>query len=747
VNPAGNPYLLWHSFCCFFMFQYAPWSQLRKVTQRMTIHLTLMLAVLLGSGFLLAKLGQRLHLPSVTGYIAAGVLLGPVGLNFANAALLAGRLEHFTEMALMLIAFGIGEHLEIKRLAPVLRTVRLVGMGETLGAYLLTAAGCLGVAVWVGAGGEQWRLINYVMAALLLGAVCVATAPAATLHVLRELKASGALSTILMAVVAVNNGLSIMVFGISVSLVHQLGGDGINLLALAKVMAEIVASLLLGAATGWVMDLTVHRLESESEMLTLGLALLLLCGESARMLNLSPLLAGMAAGFVIVNRDRRDVRVFRTINAFEPPIYVLFFTLAGTHLEPGALIASGWVGLTYFAMRTLGKLLGARVGARLAGASPAVADNIGPALLCQAGVAIGLVFLIQNDSSLAIYAGLVTPVVLTGVVLSELIGPASTRLAVTRAGESASVHRLQMASTGAGSPDGDTAPSMEAIWQGRCFATPVKPNGVVIFGTGHHDTLTQLSRMAVLLAYHYQAEPVAVRVLAADAPSNGQDPHSRAHYLLASARSEVGRLGGNLKTVSIEADGVSEGLLEIADQHRTHALLLGHPKEKSPQKFQQIFEKTFRRATCPVIIAHLENFTRIGRILVPVTAEVELHIVCPVIRSLAYLGPHTVTLMWLLPFGVSENEVELHNEILRAWAVRNGLDPIVEFRVIETQARLETILAAAADQDLIVIATRSGGGLSRLIWGSLAEAVARTSERPTVIVHQRAPVVSVEEMG
>jgi hypothetical protein len=148
-------------------------------------------------------------------------------------------------LTLMLIAFGIGEHLGIKRLTPVLRTVRLVGMGETLGAYILTAAGCLGVAIWVGAGGGQWRLMNYLVAALLLGAVCVATAPAATLHVLRELKASGALSTILMAVVAVNNGLAMMVFGISVSLVHQLGGDGINLLALVAVLAEIVVSLLL----------------------------------------------------------------------------------------------------------------------------------------------------------------------------------------------------------------------------------------------------------------------------------------------------------------------------------------------------------------------------------------------------------------------------------------------------------------------------------------------------------------------
>ena len=708
------------------------------------VHVTLMLAVLLGSGFIAAQLCRQLRLPSVTGYIAAGVLLGPVGIDIVNPKLLAGRLEHFTEIALMLIAFGIGEHLEVKRLKPMKRIVGLVAMGESLGAYVFTAVGCLAAARWTDAGTGPWTLLHYGMLAILLGAICVATAPAATLHVMREMKAAGALSTILLAVVAVNNGLALMVFGASATLVKQLSGGGVHLQNLAVVLATTGASLLLGAATGRIMDLTVHRLKDESEMLTLGLALLLLCGESARLLNLSPLLAGMAAGMVIVNRDRRDVRVFRTINTFEPPIYVLFFTLAGTNLEPGVLLTSGWVGVTYFLMRIAGKYLGARLGARLAKASPAVADNIGLALMPQAGVAIGLVFLIQSDPSLARYAALVTPVVLTGVVLSELVGPACTRLAVTRAGEAALPPTAPPSTAVHENAPSSAKATMPPLWQGRRFPTPAAPRGVVIFGTGHEDTLPGLCRMAVLMAYHHGAAPLGVRVLSEAGTPEEQRFRRRADHLLDLAREEADRLGGRLQTTLVEAPSVSAGLLAVASEQETHALLLGHPKEKSPQKFQQIFERTFRKATCPVIVAHLEDLSRIGRILVPVTSEVELHIVGSLTRAITVLGPHTITLMWLLPAGISGKEAELHREILEAWAVRNALAPLADLNVIETEARLETILSAAEDHDLIIMATRSGTGLSRLIWGSLAEAVGRQAEKPILIVHDRAPVTTVD---
>jgi len=148
-------------------------------------------------------------------------------------------------------------------------------------------------------------------------------------------------------VVAVDNGLAIMMFGVTMAVVNHLlasGNGAVTTMLWAGVM-EIVGSLLLGVITGLLLDFINSRLHRKNDMLTGGLAVLLLCGEAARMLHMSPLLAGIAAGFTIVNREYRDIRLFRALNAFEPPIYVLFFTLAGVHLNLADLTTAGWLGL------------------------------------------------------------------------------------------------------------------------------------------------------------------------------------------------------------------------------------------------------------------------------------------------------------------------------------------------------------------------------------------------------------------
>ncbi|MCI5133228.1 MAG: hypothetical protein D3904_17365, partial [Candidatus Electrothrix sp. EH2] len=184
-----------------------------------------------------------------------------------------------------------------------------------------------------------------------------------TLHVIRELGARGPMTSTLMAVVAATDAIAIMIFGIAVSTAHNLiSTDGLSLAALLFCLYEIGASLLVGLLTGLFIDKVLDKLHNNGEMLTAGLALLLLCGELTSLLHLSPLLAGMMVGFVIINRTERDVRLFRIINGFEPPIYVLFFTLAGVHLELSALKLAGWVGMAYFFARIIGKYCGSWIG-------------------------------------------------------------------------------------------------------------------------------------------------------------------------------------------------------------------------------------------------------------------------------------------------------------------------------------------------------------------------------------------------
>ena len=355
------------------------------------------IAVLLATGLLFAKIVQLIRLPSVTGFILAGLVLGPSCFGLLSAETVGHQLDHFTQIALMLIAFGIGEHIELRRLGDVARDVGYIAVAQAVAAFVLVTLGCLLTAVLLGGAGGVFR--DQLVLSLLLGAVAVATAPAAILHVVRELGARGSLTATLMAVVAVDDGLAIMIFGMAVSASHQLVGQAgsSGLVAVLASLYEITASLAIGLITGLLIDLVLHKLHRRGEMLTAGLALLLICGETTRMLHLSPLLAGMMAGFVIINRAERDVRLFRAINAFEPPIYVLFFTLAGVHLDISALRLAGWIGVVYFIARIIGKYGGTWLGGRLSGAVPVVRNYLGLALIPQAGVAIGLVFMIASD--------------------------------------------------------------------------------------------------------------------------------------------------------------------------------------------------------------------------------------------------------------------------------------------------------------------------------------------------------------
>ncbi|HDK43044.1 MAG TPA: hypothetical protein ENG91_00665, partial [Desulfobacteraceae bacterium] len=359
---------------------------------------TLSIAVLLAVGLLFAKFAQLIKLPSVTGFILAGLVLGPSGFGLITVESVGHKLDHFTQIALMLIAFGIGEHIELRRLGAIARDVTWISIVQALGTFVMVTIGTL-LAAWMLAGSGGGRGLDPVVLALLLGAVAVATAPAAILHLVREMGARGPLTSTLMAVVAVDDGLAIMIFGLAVSVAHQIVGPGAGtpVQAVVACVSEIFSSLAIGVLTGLLIDYMLNKFHKREEMLTGGLALLLLCGETTRLLHLSPLLAGMAAGFIIINRAERDVRLFRAINAFEPPIYVLFFTLAGVHLDLAALKLAGWLGLVYFVTRIIGKYTGAWLGAVLSGAPAMVRNYLGLALIPQAGVAIGLVFMISSD--------------------------------------------------------------------------------------------------------------------------------------------------------------------------------------------------------------------------------------------------------------------------------------------------------------------------------------------------------------
>lgn len=702
--------------------------------------ITLIIALLLGCGFLAAKLGQRLRLPSVTGYIIAGLLLGPSGFGLFQKEAVGDRLDHFIQIALMLIAFGIAEHLDFKRLKNFLKSIGGIGLAETSGAFLLVGTGTFIISKGIGVGPADWQNIDFIILAILLGAVSVATAPAATLHVMRELKAAGPLTTTLMAVVAIDNGLAIMMFGMTVSTARHLAGTGGGTLIapLAASLAEIAFSLLIGFISGLLIDLVTNRLSRQSEMLTVGLALLLLGGELARMFDLSPLLAGMAAGFTIVNRAHRDVRLFRALNAFEAPVYVLFFTLAGAHLDISSLKLAGWVGLIYFLLRILGKVSGSYLGARATASPAAVRHYLGLALMPQAGVAIGLVFLIKGDADLTVYSSIITPVVLAGVFLSELAGPVSARYAVIRAGEVPGGEREKnfpkLLKNGNGLPhftyECDLVP-----WTWEKLNPAANPSGAVIFGSAHRKNALGLTRMATLIAHHLGSLPMAVRVRTdSGSPARLQDGIEE-EVAFEAEIGEAWGIGYPLETVAIRAENVSQGLIAVAEQHRARAIILGHPLVSTAQEFQKIVGAVTAKARCPVVVVRFCGLLHTERILVPVVSSADLQTVTSTVAALSKVGRHRITLLRLMPPNVSEEELLDTEQKLTVWARSEGLTPFVRCNAMATEARLATIFQEAAQHDLLIMAASDALGLQRIFFGSLAEGVASKCRKPMILVY------------
>ncbi|MDH5297706.1 MAG: cation:proton antiporter [Desulfobulbaceae bacterium] len=692
---------------------------------------TLFVAILLGVGFLLAKLGQLVRLPSVTGYILAGLLLGPSGLHLITVEEIGTRLSHFTQIALMLIAFGIGEHLEIRKLRHQARSVGWIGISESLAAFLLVAGGLYFLTPFLLANTGTWQWQDFFVFAILLGAIAVETAAASTLHVTRELKASGPLTAALLPVVAVDNGLAIMLFGITSSVAHNLMGVGgsMPLVALMASMTEIVLSLLLGVVTGLTIDAVVRRLKHRGEMLTIGLALLLLCGEVARLLGFSSLLAGMAAGFTIVNRDYRDVRLFRALNAFETPVYVLFFTLAGAHLDLSMLQVAGWVGFFYFCLRVAGKVSGAMWAARRSSAQPMVRRYLGFTLVPQAGLAIGLILLLGGDPSLSRYSSLITQVVLAGVILAELLGPICTKMALERAGETHVVEEAE--ANGKQLVDADSIGLVP--WHWARLKPPAEPKGVVLFGASHHATIGSLARMATLFAHHYGSRPLAVRIVLPEgerAVAAGEE-----RQLFANATAEAGSLGYELATSVVRAETVAEGIVDVARQSEATAIVLGHPLKGTAQDFQRVVDAVAAQAPCPVVVVRFAGVLHTERILVPLVNLEDLEVMRPAILALAQVGEHRLTFLHLLsPESAAAERTEARQRLVD-WVAAAGLGCMVQCQVVTTEARVLAIVKMSSHHDLLVMAAPQAIGLPRLFLGSLAEDVALRCATPLLIVH------------
>ena len=400
------------------------------------------LSLALVGGLLMSRLAKKLNLPAVTAYLVAGLLLGPYCIGALNILEIGfntpeevTNLDIISQVALGFIAFTIGNEFRLEQLKHMGRQAITVGIAQAVFTTVLVDAALVALHFMNPA------LIS-VSSAITLGAIAAATAPAATLMVVRQYKADGPLTKLLLLVVAIDDAVGLVLFSASFGVATALESGAISLVTvLVEPLVEIVLSLALGGFAGWVLYRVEKYFFSRSKRLSISIGFVLLTvGLSMAEFEMggihcgfSLLLVCMMTGTVFCNICDFSEELMGRVDSWTAPLFVLFFVLSGAELNlrvlsnPLVLL----IGVVYIVSRALGKYLGAYGSCKATGCSEGITKHLGITLLPQAGVALGMALTAQRLSD----GEMVRNVVLFSVLVYELVGPALTKRALIAAGE------------------------------------------------------------------------------------------------------------------------------------------------------------------------------------------------------------------------------------------------------------------------------------------------------------------------
>ena len=395
------------------------------------------------AGLMLTRLFTRLKLPDVTAYLVAGVLIGPwvlgrlgvpgLGLSTAEEV---DKLEFLSDIALGFIAFAIGSEFRLSKLKEIGKQATVVGIVQSVMAALVVDAALLGLHLILG---DKLP----VPMALTLGAIATATAPAATLMVVRQYKAKGPVTDILLPVVALDDAVGLVVFAVSFGAARAMVEGSVNTLEIFLApLLEIIFSLVLGALMGLILSWIEKFFNSNKNRLTLMTGFVLLTVGLAKVefplagmeVGFSPLLTCMMLGTVFCNVCPLSEDLMEREERWTAPIYTIFFVLSGAALrfDVFADVTIVGVGVVYILTRCAGKFFGAWLSTTATHCDPMVRKWLGITLFPQAGVALGMCL---QATELGEQGILVRNIILFSVLVYELVGPALTKMALTKAGD------------------------------------------------------------------------------------------------------------------------------------------------------------------------------------------------------------------------------------------------------------------------------------------------------------------------
>lgn len=379
----------------------------------------LVLSIILFAGFIMTRLTNTLNLPKVSGYILAGILIGPCGLDMIPADMIE-NLSFVSDLALAFIAFGVGKFFKKEVIKETGSKVLIVTFFEALTA---------GVLVTVVSRTVFHLDLDF---ALILGAIATATAPASTMMTINQYKAKGEFVNTLLQIVALDDVVCLLAFSIVAAVAGTTGGEAVAAQEIILPVFYNIFALLLGFFCGYFLSRLLIPARSKDNRLILAIAMLTGISGICTSLNISPLLSCMVFGASYINLTR-DKKLYRQLNNFSPPVMSLFFIVSGMKLDIAALSTVGVIGICYFVVRIIGKYAGTYLGCMITGMSKEARKYMGLALVPQAGVAIGLAFL--GERLLPGERGqLLLTIILSSSVLYEMVGPICAKLALIFSG-------------------------------------------------------------------------------------------------------------------------------------------------------------------------------------------------------------------------------------------------------------------------------------------------------------------------
>ena len=352
----------------------------------------LSLGIILLTGILAAKFLRRAKFPMVTAYLLLGIVIGPNLLNLIPEQIL-GASGLFSNIVLGMIAFTLGQNFSFGNLRKLGKSVFFISIGEVIGSWALVTFTL------------HFILKQPLYLSLLLGAIAPATAPAAIVMVIREYRAKGPLTNMILGVVAIDDAWGLILFAVSLAISRSIffhTASFLPFLVILKALLEVGGAFVLGGIMGWLFSYFSRFARTQDELLIFILGFILSTIGLAIYFNFSVLLACMFLGAVISNIKPAGSKFFNIVKMVDPPIYLIFFVLTGANLELFSLRNLGIIGGVYLVMRPLGEWIGAYLGAIVSGSSRLVRNYLGFALVPQAGVALGMALLCKS-----IFPGLV----------------------------------------------------------------------------------------------------------------------------------------------------------------------------------------------------------------------------------------------------------------------------------------------------------------------------------------------------